>query len=173
MSSYPGQVKGYFKINNKTINLKYGYEVQTPSSSEYYFADKDISKYLKDEERPNYEFSALSVIFGHSDYVYFDYKINPYKHTGLYYECKLNDGEVYSEFGEHDYLFLKGSYLSMEGYSYSDEEVYFEDCTGSFTVEGFPLDLTEYTRSANTIEITDHSQIEKLRSLIHKQVKKF
>lgn len=167
----PGQVKGYFKINEKTVNLKYGYEVQTPSSSEYYFADKDISKYLTEEDVPNYEFSVLSVIFRPNTYVFFDYKVNPYKGTGVYYECESNvNGDVYSEFGENDYLFLKGSSISMVGNSYSDDEEYFEDCVGSFTVEGFPLYLTKYTRTVNAIEITDLSQIEKLRSLMHKGI---
>lgn len=176
------KVKGNFKVDGKNVDLKYGYVYYGDTYNEYYFYEQDMLKY-EDEDIDNLdmEISCLCIDYDNKksrvDYVGFEYKINYYRETGIYYDNEDDDVYEYVSFSaKNGNLKCSSKSISMTKYDY-DYNKKRGDYDASFSVNGKVMDVTDFdeeyydTRCLAMTEISDPKQIAFFRSLRLKQRK--
>lgn len=165
------KVNGNFKVDGKKVNLKYGYVFHESSWSEYTFFDKDILKYLDNED---FEYSRLFVSYDRNrdmvDEVSIDYKADKSQRKGIYYDNEESSLDQYVRFKETDgKIECSSSNISVEGYD--GNRKYLGIFEASFSVKGHTRDMTDFdhdfslSESIILTEVTDPAQIAFLKSL--------
>lgn len=182
---------GNVNLGKDSFKAKYAYVVYGSNFDseydEYIFADKDILKYVdmgEDIDDVDEEFSTVYIDYNsrlsYVDDLYIDYKYNGYRGTGFSFEYEEDE-----DIDEYVSLSIskknvKVSTKSLPMVRYNERTGNETECKVSFSLEGSPLDVSDYadydddyydyTRASIEVkEISEPKQVEFLKSFKHKR----
>ncbi len=184
------KAKGNVEIDGHKANLKYAYVTNTGryDNKGYYFSDIDIIKYLdKDWEDINVNITILFIdtYGGIPTYAEIIFKPNKRATKGSFTYYYIDDLHHYASYSfDGKMAKVDAKEVSFRIYDETYDK-YLGYCTGSFSVEGEPKDITylynraeegdDYgieQRSLTPTVVSDPSQIAFLKSLVSKRNKK-